>query len=240
MDIKTQLIPISTYKNSQYARRRGIKLEYVGFFVDHDTGNSNSTAKGNVNYFIHTYNEASASAHIFIDDVEAIMCIPCFEDAERAHHVLYNIEEDNENYGGDSNDIAIGLELCYFPEDIERTWKAYYNYIDVASDLCLFHGVDPKHREGHFELDPDRKTDPYNALNVIGLTYEDMKDDILKGCYKKMSKTWEEILEEVLDQPEDWIKAIGILKEMAEMSSNLGDLEIVKYIDSLIIKVYNK
>lgn len=214
MEIKTELIPISVYGESDSARRRGIILDDVTFFVDHDTGNPNSTASGNVSYFISTYNEASASAHIFVDDEEAIMCVPCFDNAERAHHVLYNVTTDNEKYGDDANDKAIGLELCYFPDDIERSQQAYNNYIDVATDLCIFHNVDPSLRSGHFELDPDRKTDPNNALQYIGKTYEDMKADIIEEYVNKMADSWMQTLGEesidklveleILDSPDTW------------------------------------
>ena len=56
--------------------------------------------------------------------------------------------------------------------------------------------------------------------------------------YVKDSKEWEEILYECLDEPDTWIKCIDSLKEMGELNSNLGDLEVAKYIDQLIKKVY--
>lgn len=173
MNIKTQLIPNKT------KRRSGTKIDKVVFFIDHDTGNPNSTAQNNVTYFINSANEMSASAHIFIDDKEAIMCIPCLENTEKAWHVLYGKLKDNELYGDDANDIAIGLELCYFPNDKERSLKAYDNYIKIADYLCNFHKVNPNKRSGHFEIDPERKTDPNSALKIIGKTYIDMKADIV-------------------------------------------------------------
>jgi len=58
--------------------------------------------------------------------------------------------------------------------------------------------------------------------------------------YVSDKKTWEEILYDCLDEPDRWVKAIDTLREMAELSSDLGDLEIAKYFSSLIIKVYEK
>jgi len=177
MEIKIDLIPID--RHSRLARRRGRPLDDgVVFFVDHDTGNPNSTARNNVDYFKRTYNQASASAHLFVDDKEVIMCIPAFENPEVAFHVLYGITTDNEMFDNDSNDSAIGIELCYFPNDKNRTLKAYNNYIDVAVDLAIFHKVHPRQRVGHFSLDPARKYDPKNALGIIGKTYTDMVNDI--------------------------------------------------------------
>lgn len=174
MNIKTQLIPIGT------KRRSGIKLKKVGFFTDHDTGNPNSTAQNNVDYYCNSANEMSASAHAFIDDKQIIVCIPCLENPEKAWHVLYEKPTDNKIYGDDANDIAIGLELCYFPGDRARTLKAYNNYIEFAVYLANYHKVEPSKRSGHFELDPERKTDPNNALKVIDKTYEQMKQDIIE------------------------------------------------------------
>ena len=171
--IKNQLIPIGT------KRRSGKKISKVIFFVDHDTGNADSTAQNNVDYYINSANTMSASAHMFVDDLGGIMCVPCFENAEKAWHVLYDRLEDNKLYGDDANDVAIGMELCYFPNDKIRNLKAYNNYIEIAADLCKFHNVSPTKRSGHFELDPARRSDPNNALKYIGKTYSDMKKDIV-------------------------------------------------------------
>jgi N-acetyl-anhydromuramyl-L-alanine amidase AmpD len=173
IEIKTQLLPINT------KRRSGKRIDKVVFFVDHDTGGGGSTAQNNVTYFNRTANELEASAHIFIDDKEAIMCVPCLEKPEKAWHVWYSKTKDNQLYGDDANDIAIGLELCHFPNDYERNMNAYNNYIEVAAYLAKFHGVDPSKRSGHFEIDPERKVDPNTALKRIGKTYEDMKKDIV-------------------------------------------------------------
>lgn len=174
MNIKTQLIS----KGSK--RRGGARITRVGFFVDHDTGNGGSTAQNNVDYYCRTCNEQSASAHVFIDDKGTIVCIPCHKnDAEKAWHVLYDRPLDNKLYGDDANDIAIGLELCFFPKDKARTQKAYNNYIEFAAMLCKDHGVAPAKRSAHSELDPGRKVDPQTALKIIGKTYADMKQDIV-------------------------------------------------------------
>ena len=72
-----QFLPIGT-------RRCGARLTTGRpvFAVFHDTGNIDSTAQNNVDYFTRTYNEpweSVSSAHIFVDDVEAIVCIPIDE-----------------------------------------------------------------------------------------------------------------------------------------------------------------
>lgn len=53
-------------------------------------------------------------------------------------------------------------------------------------------------------------------------------------------KTWEQILDEVSANSSDWKRAINCIVAMANDSSNLGDLEIFKFLPSLIEKIYNR
>jgi len=166
------------YITSGTKRRSGIKNLGVKFLVAHDTGNPNSTARQNVNYYKNSANEASASAHTFIDDIDTIECVPL---NEKAWHVWYSVTTDNTKYGYDANDCAIGIELCYFPQDKARTQKAYDNYVNYLADLCKTYNLNPlTHISGHFQLDPARKTDPMNAFKVIGKTYDVFLSDVAK------------------------------------------------------------
>lgn len=147
-------------------RRSGDKLEKVLFIVAHDTGNKNSTALNNVNYYQNSRNEISASAHLFVDDKEIIKCIPL---NEKAWHVLYSKPNDNKLFGEDANDGAIGVELCYFENDKKRNEESYKKYIWTLAYLCYTYKLDPKkHITTHMILDPERKSDPYNAMSQIG------------------------------------------------------------------------
>ena len=67
-------------------RRTGQRLDsgHPKFLVFHDTGNRNSTAQQNVNYYNNTYNQpwaTTVSAHVFVDDKECINCVPLDEKA---------------------------------------------------------------------------------------------------------------------------------------------------------------
>lgn len=211
MEIKTQLIPLGM------KRRSGKKIKKVEFFVDHDTGNANSTAQNNVDYYIRSANEMSASAHAFVDDKGVIVCVPCLNDAEKAWHVQYDKPNDNKLFGYNSNDVAIGMELCYFPDNKVRTLKAYENYIEFAALLAGYHKVDPSKRAGHFELDPQRRTDPNNALKYIGKTYTDMKSDIItkyNEIYLKKENPKMELKEQTVSpwalDAQAWVKEMKI------------------------------
>lgn len=158
-------------------RRSGTKNLGVKFITLHDTGNPNSTAQGNVNYYKNSANSQSASAHVFIDEKEILICAPL---NEKCWHVLYNITTDNMIYGDDANDIAIGVELCYFPKDKARTLEAYKKYVWFNAWLAYEYKLNP-HTSfiGHNMLDPKRKVDPMNALNVLGKTYKQLLQDIV-------------------------------------------------------------
>ena len=171
-------IIIKDYIKVATLRRSGIKNLGIMFLTAHDTGNPNTTARQNVSYFKRSFNEMSASAHAFVDDVDIIECIPL---DEKAWHVWYSTTVDNSKYGDDANDVSIGIELCYFPQDKARTQKAYDNYVKYIADLCKEYSLDPlKHISGHFQLDPARKTDPMNAFNVIGKKFDDFLKDVSK------------------------------------------------------------
>lgn len=169
--IKTQLIPAQTQ------RRSGIKIAGVSFLCMHDTGNNGTTAQQNVNYFINSANEMQASAHYFVDDKQIICCVP---ETEKAWHVRYDVPKDNELFGKDANDWAIGIELCFDSNNTNvKNIQAYTNYIDLTADLCFRYKLDPKkHIVGHYLLDPSRRTDPLNAFRYINKTWVDFVNDV--------------------------------------------------------------
>lgn len=182
-EITQKLLPIKTTLPN---RRSGAKITKVGFLVAHDTGNLDVPA---INYYINwnrTYDEKSASAHIFIDDKEIIEVIPAFTNPEKAWHVLYDKPLDNQKYGDDANDIAIGIELCWFT-DKTRSQKAYEKYVWVLAYLCQYHSLNPATDIiGHEILDPQRKIDPSNGLKYSGHNYQDLLNDVAKE-YKELN-----------------------------------------------------
>lgn len=188
--VYTDYLPIGT-------RRCGEKL--VGgrpkFAVFHDTGNRDSTAQQNVNYYKNTYNidwSVTASAHIFVDDKEAIICIPI---DEKAWHVLYDTPIDNAWYGDDANDIAFGLEASYF-SNRERSLKSLDNSCRIMAALCKSWDINPRNQmPGHQQIQAD-KQDPGNILEACG--YGRQRMDIIDNLVIKFMNdgsitqdTWE-------------------------------------------------
>ncbi len=163
-------------------KRRSGKLIFpkVKFIVAHDTGNPNSTASGNVGYYEKTNNTESASAHLFVDDKEIIECIPALtnDKPEKAWHVLYNVTTDDQLYGYNSNDVAIGVEYCYGTKI--NADEAYRKFIWVLAYICYKFELDPKTSiTGHCFLDPQRKTDPVSGLMYSRRTYEQLLRDVV-------------------------------------------------------------
>jgi N-acetylmuramoyl-L-alanine amidase len=158
-------------------RRSGKLMPSVRFLVAHDTGNPRSTARNNVSYYTRTAQEISASAHLFVDDKEIIECVPAFSNAEKAWHVWYSTPVDNELYGVNANDCAIGVEYCY-GNNINAD-EAYKRYVWVMAKLCHQYKLKPdRDIVGHHFLDPARKTDPVTGLAQSRRSYEQLIRDV--------------------------------------------------------------
>lgn len=175
-EITKELLPTGT------KRRPGLRLGTVKFLVAHDTGNPDSTAKGNSHYYANSLNIA-ASAHYFVDEHDIIQCIP---ENEVAYHVIYNVTTDNQIYGYDANSNAIGVELCYSPSGKFSSLESYKKYVWLLASLCVKYKLDPRTKiVGHSKLDPKRKTDPENALKTINKTFSDLIADVYAEYLKQ-------------------------------------------------------
>jgi N-acetylmuramoyl-L-alanine amidase CwlA len=180
MAFQQKYVVTAKYLTSGTKRRSGLLISpAVKFIVAHDTGNPDSTANGNVRYYENSRNEMSASAHIFVDDKEIIECIPALTGSpEKAWHVLYKVAADNQLFGHNANDAAIGVEYCY-GSNISAD-EAYRKFIWVMAYICHKFGLDPKTSiVGHYFLDPQRKTDPVTGLAHSRRTWEQLLRDVV-------------------------------------------------------------
>lgn len=187
VSVKYQLLTIGTRRPGRQLRKG--KPE---FLVAHDTGNPNSTAQNNVDYYENTHNiqQGIASAHIFVDDKEAIICIPV---TEIAYHVLPSTTIDNAWYGVNANDGAAGVEICYFTNKT-RSQKSLDNGARVLAYLAEYWGIDYKTAmPGHQDIQND-KSDPGNALQASGYERATANlDNIVAKYYKKDDTPAEQI-----------------------------------------------
>ncbi len=178
---------IQKYIPTNTLRRPGLPILKVKYIVVHDTGNLNSTALQNVDYYIKSANETTASAHTFVDDKDIVECIP---DTEKAYHVRRAISN--------AIDEALAVELCYFT-DIERSKLAYKNYVEYIKAWCVKHKLNSATDIiGHYKLDPTRRTDPLNAFSRIGKTWDDFIKDLTIVNPITMPLTREQIKAEII------------------------------------------
>ncbi|OWR32688.1 N-acetylmuramoyl-L-alanine amidase [Saccharibacillus sp. O23] len=162
--------------------RPGLRLTIgvPAFFVAHDTGNPGADAENHYRYF-NTLTGRSASAHTFIDDKQILEIIPTGtgpDPGEKAWHVLYNVTTDNERFGYNANDAAIGVELCYGGGiDFEAAYKRFVWYLAFC---CTKWNKAPRlFIPSHKQLDPARKIDCDNALKIGGRTLKDLIVDVV-------------------------------------------------------------
>ncbi|MCP8968734.1 peptidoglycan recognition protein family protein [Ectobacillus ponti] len=159
-----------SYGNSRPGRRV-VKRRFV---VAHDTGNPGSRAMGNRDYF--EQNQPKSSAHTFVDDRQIVEIIPL---DEVAYHVRYSVPADNERYGYDANNAAIGVELCYGGD--VSFWDAYTRFTWYLAYLCQLYGLNPKTDiVSHKELDPKRKIDPVEVLSRQGISFRQFLNDVYR------------------------------------------------------------
>ncbi|AXY77457.1 amidase [Paraflavitalea soli] len=177
-----KFIVIPRYLPVPSRRRAGTPIQKVRFLVAHDTGNPGSTAANNIQFYINTAKTVepakTASAHLFVDDKEILECVPALTaSAEKAFHVLKKVTKDNELYGINANDGAIGVEYCY--GGAINADKAYEKFVWTLAKLCFVYNLNPaKDIVGHFFLDPARKTDPVTGLARSRRTYEQLLRDV--------------------------------------------------------------
>lgn len=169
------------YINKRQNVRPGTRLKTgtPAFFVAHDTGNPGATADNHYSYF-NSQTDRSASAHVFIDDTKILEIIPTgtgSDPAEKAWHVRYNVTTDNDSFGYDANDAALGIELCYGGKiTFSEAYKRFVWYLAYCCDKWC---KNPStHVASHKQLDPARKADCEQALKAGGKTLKDLINDI--------------------------------------------------------------
>lgn len=172
---------IPRYLPAPSKRRPCIQMNKVVFIVVHDTGNANSTAAQNVKYYESSRDSMEASAHLFVDDKDILECIPALTaPVEKAWHVRYNVPYDNEKFGVNANDAAIGVELCYATDGSINNEEAYKRYVWVLAYICARFNLNPASSiVAHEHLDPTRRNDPSTALEKMNRTFQNLIEDVV-------------------------------------------------------------
>lgn len=219
--VRYDWLPIGT-------RRSGQKLTSGKpvFAVAHDTGNPNTSAQDNINYYKNSYNidwSLVASAHIFVDDKECVVCIPV---TEKAWHVLYNTTIDNNWYGIDANDGAFGVEGSYY-DDKERSKKSLDNMARVMAYLVNYWEIDYKTEvPGHQNIQSD-KVDPGNLLQAAGYTRN------ISNFDKQVAKYMNGVKEESSNEPPKELSKPTEQKPVESPKSSVKYKEAIEYMYGL-------
>ena len=212
---KTHLIP----KTNKVARPQ--YRMFPTYITIHNTGNSKNgaNAKNHTEYVDKT--TSYLSWHFTVDDKEVYQELPVNETGWHA----------GDGYGS-GNMFSIGIEICEH-EGID--WeKAKYNAIQLIIILMkdlnigLANVVPHKHWSG--------KYCPRVILDEGWDKFTDLIKKELKLLDRKL--TANEILELGTVDKEKWIKGKNAAIKVAKADGDLGDLEIFKFLDELIVKIY--
>jgi len=144
MIIKKDFIRVNKYT------RPARKLKGVKGIVLHYTASPRASAKNIRDYFDGTCirQERYASAHIAVDEKEAIQLIPFDE-------VAYHANDGGRCYpkelGDNANFTTIGVEMCV-DANMNITEKTFQNTVDIVVQLCKLFGLSAKNLYRHFDI----------------------------------------------------------------------------------------
>ncbi|EHR4272997.1 N-acetylmuramoyl-L-alanine amidase family protein [Listeria monocytogenes] len=142
------------YINKNQFSRPGFKLLRVSKIVMHYTANPGASADNHRRYFRDLKNRY-ASAHIFIDDKEAICIIPLNEVAYHANErscKLTALQASTSYYrGGNANLTSIGIEMC-LDKNGNITAATFNRSVDVAAELCKTYDLTASDIIRHYDV----------------------------------------------------------------------------------------
>ena len=215
-------------------------LKPVGIVI-HNTANMNDSAMMEYNYF----NDANrnASAHYVIDKDNIIQMI---EDFYIAWHA-----------GPTANKLYLSIEMCtadnldaFFEIWKKTIWLTSYLMKNIIIPTIVTTNNLRSHAAVSDEWKETNHQDPLDYFAKFGRTMDDYRaaaqlyidtSNIIDWRKPKMDAqklNWEQILEKVSNSPEKWDAGITTAVGLAKDDSNLGDLEIFKFLPELIEKIY--
>lgn len=204
---------MSVIKNDYISKnkytRPGNKLASVKGIIIHWTANPGASASNHQKYFNNGAGGRYASAHIFVDEKEALCIIPLNEVAYAANETgKSNVAKFNGNYGytgGNANGCTISVEMCVEKDGtISKTVED--KTAAVVAELCKKHKLTEKDVYRHYDITGKSCPTPFikgtrfskfkakvkDILNPKIITVSDKKgntakyykSDDLKGLYR--------------------------------------------------------
>lgn len=177
---------------NQYSRP-GMKLTVVNKIIMHYTANPGGTARNHWGYF-NTLSDRYASAHIFVDDNEALCIIPLNEVAYQANDVQKYVS--GSPYRGvpallsNANFKAIGVEMCLDKKG-NITATTFNRTVDVVAELCRTHKLTVNDIVRHYDVTGKNCPAPWVKNSAEFTRFKQAVDIKLKGHVKKgLKRVW--------------------------------------------------
>ncbi|EAC6073629.1 N-acetylmuramoyl-L-alanine amidase family protein [Listeria monocytogenes] len=178
------------YINKNQFSRPGYKLLRVSKIVMHYTANPGASADNHRRYF-RDLKERYASAHIFIDDNEAICIIPLNEVAYHANErscKLTALQASTSYYrGGNANLTSIGIEMC-LDKNGNITAATFNRSVDVAAELCKTYDLTASDIIRHYDVTGKNCPAPWVAKPSELTRFRNAVNAKLKGASQNKNR----------------------------------------------------
>ncbi|HBJ8650308.1 TPA: N-acetylmuramoyl-L-alanine amidase family protein [Listeria monocytogenes] len=178
------------YINKNQFSRPGYKLLRVSKIVMHYTANPGASADNHRRYF-RDIKERYASAHIFIDDKEAICIIPLNEVAYHANErscKLTALQASTSYYrGGNANLTSIGIEMC-LDKNGNITVATFNRSVDVAAELCKTYDLTASDIIRHYDVTGKNCPAPWVAKPSELTRFRNAVNAKLKGASQNKNR----------------------------------------------------
>lgn len=171
--------------------RPGIKLNAVRKIVVHYTANPGASATNHRTYF-NNLRDRYASAHIFVDDKEAICIIPLNEVAYHANDVQKYVN--GAAYRGvpalkpNANFLSIGVEMCIDKKG-NITAATFNRAVNVVAELCKKYGLSASDVVRHYDITAKICPKPFVDKPSEFIRFKNAVAAKLKGGASPASKT---------------------------------------------------
>ncbi|EPP1121248.1 N-acetylmuramoyl-L-alanine amidase [Listeria innocua] len=178
------------YINKNQFSRPGFKLLRVSKIVMHYTANPGASADNHRRYF-RDLKERYASAHIFIDDKEAICIIPLNEVAYHANEKACKVQalKATAGYysGGNANLTSIGIEMC-LDKNGNITAATFNRSVDVAAELCKTYDLTASDIIRHYDVTGKNCPAPWVAKPSELTRFRNAVNAKLKGASQNKNR----------------------------------------------------
>lgn len=196
-------------------RRPGTKITPTIIIV-HSTANAKSTAQNERDWLLNLANDRSASWNYAVDQLQAVEAIPAGE-------LSYNTLDAKANH------TSISIEICE-SGDREKT-------LQNAAELVAY--LLPEWDIPLTNVFPHRRFQNKDCPRILqpGAAWDGFLSRV--GGFTAKPKTWDQILDETMSNPEAW-KAFGRTLEAAGAAgADLGALNVGRFFPALVEKLYN-